>query len=57
MRKIRALVGATSAGACAITALPAAVLAELGPNKRFNVRNNAGTTDVVMDVVGRFYWP
>ncbi|MEU5788635.1 hypothetical protein ABZ754_13010 [Micromonospora purpureochromogenes] len=35
----------------------AAVLADLGPYKRFNVHNNAGTTDVVIDVVGRFYWP
>ncbi|SCG48580.1 hypothetical protein [Micromonospora halophytica] len=35
----------------------AAVFAELGPYKRFNVHNNAGTTNVVMDVVGRFYWP
>jgi hypothetical protein len=37
--------------------VPNAAITGLGlPDRRFNVYNNAGTTDVVIDVVGSFYF-
>ena len=37
--------------------VPNAVYSLIGPNKAFNVYNNAGTTHLVVDVVGTFYDP